>query len=52
MKIISKYQIAGFIGRLLIFIPLTLIIAVVSITSDYRAITSTKKGDLNGDGIR
>ena len=51
MKIISKYQIAGFIGRLLIFIPLTLIIAVVSITSDYRAITSTKKGDLNGDGI-
>lgn len=51
MKKISKYEILGHIGKLLIFIPLTLIFTIVSVTSASQTAMTTKKGDLNGDGI-
>lgn len=51
MKKISKYEILGIIGKFLIFIPLTIVLTIVSVTSDYTTAVAAKKGDLNGDGI-
>lgn len=51
MRKINKYDILGHIGKFLIFIPLVLTFAVVSITSDYKTAMTVKKGDMNGDGI-
>lgn len=48
---ISKYSVLGFIGKILIFIPLTLVFTVVSVTSDFNGTQSIKKGDINSDGI-
>lgn len=51
MQKINKYDILGQIGKILIFIPLVLTFAVVSVTSDYQSATTVKKGDMNSDGI-
>ena len=51
MRKINKYDILGKIGKILIFIPLVLTFAIVSVTSDYQAATTVKKGDMNSDGI-
>ena len=51
MKRPNKYDILGRIGKVLIFIPLALTFAVVSITSDYQITPYVKKGDMNADGI-
>jgi len=51
MRKTNKYVLLGRIGKILIFIPLVLTFAVVSITSDYQAAITVKKGDMNSDGI-
>ena len=51
MRKINKYDILGQIGKILIFIPLVLTFTIVSVTSDYQAATTVKKGDMNSDGI-
>ena len=51
MKKISKYSILGYIGKFLLFIPLTLIVSAICITSESTALPAEKKGDFNGDGI-
>ena len=51
MKRPNKYDILSRIGKVLIFIPLAISIAVVSITSDYQITPYVKKGDMNADGI-
>lgn len=51
MQKINKYDILGKIGKILIFIPLILTFAVVSVTSDYQLATTEKKGDVNSDGV-
>ena len=51
MNKISKYKILGYIGKVLIFIPLTLIFTIVSVTSFSPVAITSKKGDINGDGI-
>ena len=51
MRKINKYVLLGRIGKILIFIPLVLTFTVVSVTSDYQAAITVKKGDMNSDGI-
>ena len=51
MKKISKYSILGYIGKFLLFIPITLVVSVICITSESTALPAEKKGDFNGDGI-